>query len=65
MDFPKNVSNFVRYNETDPVGDPATVGNLSQGDHRSPKIVGIGPYELKFDVRARNRSPGLLGTCGI
>ena len=61
MDFPCPVSNFVRYKKTDPVGDPVPVGNLSPGDHRSLKIVGIGPFELKFDVRARNRSPGLLG----
>ena len=51
------MSNFAPDVETDPVGDPAPVRNLSLGDHRSLKIVGIGPFELKFDVRARNRSP--------
>ena len=61
MDFPCPVSNFAPDVETDPVGDPVPVGNLGPGDHRSLKIVGIGPFELKFDVRARNRSPGLLG----
>ena len=50
--------------ETDPVCNPDPVADLSPGDHRCLKIVGIGPFELKFGVRARNRSPGLLGTCG-
>ena len=56
------MSNFAPDVETDPVGDPAPVRNLSPGDHRSLKIVGIGPFELKFDVRARNPSPGLFST---